>query len=100
MVYYVKQGTVPDSRHTYMERDRLLREELFGEESFEGPYSLIYHSDEPTDVVSLSRVEKKNVPRDDSEDGHRHFRTFELKPFGDFYSARIPLIFNDRIVIA
>ena len=99
MVYYVKQGIMPDSRHTYMEKDHLLREELFGEESFEGPYSLIYHSEEPTDVVSLSRVEKKNVARDASEDGHRHFKAFELKPSGDFYSARIPLIFNDRIVI-
>ena len=48
MVYYVKQGKVPRYRHTYDDRKNLLREELFGEESFEGLYSLLYHRNVPT----------------------------------------------------
>ena len=36
MVFYVRRGEVPESRHTFDDREKLLREELFGEDSFEG----------------------------------------------------------------
>ena len=58
MVFYVKQGKMPVTRHTYENKGKLLREELLGEESFEGPYSLLYHRNEPTRIKSIREVEK------------------------------------------
>lgn len=43
MVYYIRHGEMPESRHTYTGRDKLLREELFGLKAFDGEYSLLYH---------------------------------------------------------
>ena len=101
MVFYVRQGEMPESRHTYQNRERLLREELFGEESFEGPYSLLYHLGEPTRVKSLTRVGKESLLEgSQSEMRHRHLKTFELKPKGDFIDGRIPLMFNSSLVIS
>lgn len=73
MVYYVKQGIVPESRHTYDDRGKVRREELFGEESFDGPYSLIYHINEPTRVSSVQSEKKYESMRKDSVMLHRHF---------------------------
>ena len=60
-MFYVKQGNMPQSRHTYGDINGMLREELFGEESFDGPYSLLYHSGEPTEVKAIEKKEKEGI---------------------------------------
>lgn len=98
MVYYVKQGDVPESRHTYDSREKLYREELFGEESFEGPYSLIYHRNEPTRVLSVSDMEKKKFRNDKgSPHRHLHFDTNVLKRDGDLIGGRNYLLYNSTL---
>ncbi len=101
MVFYVKQGRMPESRHTYDSRDSILREELFGEESFEGPYSLLYHLGEPTRVRSVSRKDKTKLAEgSQAEMRHRHIKTFEIEARGDFIDGRIPLMFNSSLVLS
>ena len=100
MVYYVKQGKIPRYRHTYDDRKNLLREELFGEESFEGLYSLLYHRNEPTRVLDIREVAKKEFdPSGENKMIHRHLKTSELGRTGDMVSGRRYLFYNDRIRI-
>ncbi|MEM0155004.1 MAG: homogentisate 1,2-dioxygenase [Thermoplasmataceae archaeon] len=97
MVYYVRQGEMPESRHTYEKREKLLREELFGEESFEGPFSLLYHTGEPTRVASVSRSEKKQIVSGTEEYKHRHIESEKCERSGDFIDSRTYLLYNSRM---
>lgn len=98
MVYYVKQGEMPESRHTYIERAKLYREELFGEEGFEGPYSLLYHLGEPTRIKSVKKVTKDNVPENAADQFlHRHFDTTSFTRHGDIVTGRNIVLFNDDV---
>ena len=98
MVYYVRQGIITESRHTYDDSKHILKEELFGEESFDGPYSLLYHEREPTRVKSIRRIEKPHLSDgSDDELRHRHLKGFQVKPHGDFISGRTCLMFNDDV---
>lgn len=100
MVFYVKQGELPESRHTYISRSKLYREELFGEEGFDGPYSLLYHIGEPTRVKEVSRADKAQTLVSNSEELlHRHFETSELKRSGDFVTGRQYILFNDSVLM-
>ncbi len=99
MVYYVKQGILPESRHTYVSRDLMYREELFGEESFDGPYSLLYHSGEPTRVKSITRLNKKQPGLVEGEIGHKHLAGSKLPASGDFYEGRRYLLVNKDVKI-
>lgn len=94
----MKQGEVPESRHTYDSRDKVYREELFGEESFEGPYSLIYHRSEPTRVASMEDLNKEQFKRSGNFK-HRHmlFDTQKLQREGDIVSGRQYLLYNDNL---
>lgn len=98
MVYYVKQGEVPESRHTFDSKDKVYREELFGEESFDGPYSLIYHKHEPTRVIDLQDLPKKEFnKRGKSPHRHLHLDTNKLERSGDLLSGRQYLFFNSTL---
>ena len=100
MVFYVRKGKVPEFRHTYDSRDELLREELFGEESFEGPYSLLYHLTEPTRVIGVSREKKKNANGADQENNlHRHLKAFSLRREGNYITGRKDLLVNSKTKI-
>lgn len=100
MVFYAKMGEVPRYRHTFDDRNRLLREELFGEESFDGLYSLLYHEDEPTRISSIEDLKKPEFdPIQDAAMIHRHFRSSQLTRNGDLVSGRRYLLYNDRLRI-
>lgn len=100
MAFYVKQGELPESRHTYDDRNRILKEELFGEESFDGPYSLLYHEREPTRVAGIEREERKSVSEGSTEElRHRHLKAFEMKPHGDLIRGRRYLMFNSQVYL-
>lgn len=98
MVYYLRQGELPESRHTFTDRANFRREELFGEESFEGPYSLLYHIGEPTRVKSIKKVEKDLIDAGSATELlHRHFITSSLGKGGDLVSGRKFILFNNSV---
>ncbi|MDS0256582.1 homogentisate 1,2-dioxygenase [Thermoplasmatales archaeon AK] len=99
MVFYVKMGKVPKLRHTFDDRNTLYREELFGEESFDGPYSLLYHLREPTRVAKLTKESKEQLVQSDDRFMHRHIHSDQVKTDGDFIKARTVLLFNSTINI-
>lgn len=98
-MFYVKQGKMPDLRHTFDDREHLLREELFGEESFDGPYSLLYHENEPTEVNSIAELRKESVKPSNKAISHRHFRSLQLGKDGSFITGRKVLMYNSRLSI-
>ncbi len=98
MAFYVRQGRMPESRHTYDDRSNILREELFGEESFDGPYSLLYHLGEPTRVKSVKKIPRDPVDKSSADVMiHRHFQTGKLGRGGDFVTGRRYLMFNSTV---
>ncbi|MGC8644789.1 MAG: homogentisate 1,2-dioxygenase [Thermoplasmata archaeon] len=99
MVYYVKQGNLPHTRHTFDDRGVIWREELFGEESFEGSYSLLYHRDEPTRVKLLREVMKEGFALGNGL-LHRLIHTDLLGREGDFVSGRRVLLSSGPLLIS
>jgi Homogentisate 1,2-dioxygenase len=99
MVFYVKQGKLPESRHTYNNRSELRREELFGEDSFEGAYSLLYHLNEPTRIKSFKEVKKDVEIQTDNQYMHRHLKTGSLERKGSLVTGKQTVMMNDRIKV-
>lgn len=99
MVFYVKQGKLPESRHTYDNRNELRREELFGEDSFEGAYSLLYHLNEPTRIKSFREVQKDIEKKTDNLYMHRHLKTGTLDRKGSIVNGKQTVMMNDRIKV-
>lgn len=99
MVYYVRQGKMPRTRHTFERANELLREELFGEESFDGSYSLLYHKNEPTRIRSIREI-KKREPGFKLLASHTLVHTDKMEREGDFITGRKPLFGNERLVIS
>ena len=99
MVYYVRQGKIPLTRHTYDSRAKLLMEELFGEESFDGSYSLLYHRNEPTRIKSIKEIGKKRL-KFEVQELHKMINTDAVKREGNFFNGRKPLFGNESLVIS
>lgn len=98
MVFYVRQGKVTESRHTFDDSAHIMKEELFGEESFDGPYSLLYHEREPTRVKSIRRIDKAPLSTGSEEElRHRHLKGFQIRAHGDFINGRTCLMFNEDL---
>lgn len=100
MVFYLKQGELPEARHTYISESKLYKEELFGEESFDGPYSLLYHLNEPTRVRSIRRVNKPDLVANSTDELlHRHLKGSILPRADDFIKGRRYLLFNEKVFL-
>lgn len=97
-MYYVKYGKLPEFRHTYINKDNLLREELFGLDAFDSEYSLLYHLYDPAEVESITKEPKKIYEKIDDVK-HRHIKTEKFKKYSDFFYGRKILFFNDIISI-
>ncbi len=101
-MFYVSRGKVPHKRHTQHRAPdgSLYAEELFGVEGFVGRSSLLYHVIPPTRTYKIEPVSE--VVLEEAEDGvHRHrlVNTKSCDPRGDVVTGRIPLFFNNDVVM-
>jgi len=101
-VFYVSRGIVPHKRHTQHRAPdgSLYAEELFGVEGFTGRSSLLYHLVPPTRTHRIEPV--RRVVLEEADDGAHHHRLIATKavdPAGDPISGRIPLFFNNDVVM-
>ncbi|SMD30971.1 homogentisate 1,2-dioxygenase [Picrophilus oshimae] len=87
-MYYVKNGNIPEYRHTYDNVDSIYREELFGLNAFDGPYSLIYHEYDPTEFYDYEFIKYDQYKYDD-EIKHRHIKTSLIPRSGNIFSRNI-----------
>ncbi|MEO7104403.1 MAG: homogentisate 1,2-dioxygenase [Gemmatimonadaceae bacterium] len=102
MPIYHTLGAIPRKRHIAFRKPsgELYAEELMGHEGFTGTSSLLYHTYPPTMVKSVRRVKEMKYEEDtDVTLRHRHFRTSHIKKGGSPTMDRIPLLFNQDVVM-
>lgn len=102
MPTYLQKGKVPSKRHTQM-RDKngnLYYEEHMSREGFSDIYTNGYHVYPPTRISKVGKFRKLELKeKQDDTHRHHHFETFKLKEQGNWISGRIPLMFNNEVVL-
>jgi homogentisate 1,2-dioxygenase len=104
MIHRHQLGKVPPKPHTaFYEDGKLLMEQCVTKEGFDGPFSILYFREPPTDET---RVESMTIegfaPFEilaDQPLHRRHVKTQDMKPGGDFLTGRRTLFVNDDIHI-
>lgn len=102
MPHYVKMGNIPHKRHTQFRKPDggLYYEQLMGTKGFSGIQSLIYHINPPTQVTKATKIKDIYLEFEDKAAlTHRHFRTWNTEPGGDFYEARKIMLANEDLSI-
>jgi homogentisate 1,2-dioxygenase len=103
MPFYHRLGELPPKRHTQFRRPdgSLYHEQVMGTRGFEGMQSIVYHRRAPTAILHAEdrgpieiALEPPGALR------HRHFRTRQLAPNGDFITGRQPLLHNNDVTIS
>jgi homogentisate 1,2-dioxygenase len=105
MLDRVVQGTVPRKHHIALrdERGRLLYEEAYTTQGFEGPYTLLYHRHRPHAQHAAEARHGWSAPRPAPPRAlaKRHYRTQDLRRAGGpAIDARVPLLFNADVVVS
>ena len=101
-MFYAARGSIPPKRHTQHRAPdgSLYAEELFGVEGFTGRSSLLYHVTPPTRTHRIEPVSE--IRLEEADDGYHHHRLIDaagIEPNGDAVTGRIPLFFNNDIVM-
>tara|TARA_B100000700_G_scaffold210430_1_gene231305 strand:- start:1153 stop:2298 length:1146 start_codon:yes stop_codon:yes gene_type:complete len=101
MPFYQTRGLIPPKRHTVFKRsvDQIYYEELISREGFSSIYSNIYHLRMPTRVVKMGKFKPISIKKADTKHQARHIQTQNILNHGDIIYDRIPLLFNNDVVI-
>jgi homogentisate 1,2-dioxygenase len=102
-MHYYSLGQIPLKRHTQFRKSdgSLYQEQLFSTEGFSDLYSLIYHSNPPTQIVQVGdpiSVAPKKIH--DKQLKHRCLKGFQLTPEKDYLSSRKPVLVNNECYIS
>ncbi|MEW6250656.1 MAG: hypothetical protein AB1716_08400, partial [Planctomycetota bacterium] len=98
-------GQFPAKPHTTLYEDgRLLLEQMITREGFNGPFTILYYRQPPTDEVEVSAFSAPGFcPVELAPDEplqRRHIRTQDLEPGGDFLTGRRTLLVADALDLA
>ncbi len=102
----IARGQLPPKPHTELrlEGGRLLYEQCLTRQGFDGPFTISYHLHRPQafERTPTTRKWTSAVRQEDHFDPlvRRHFRTSQLELAGDSLDARVPLLFNDDVVVS
>ena len=102
MPFYQKRGIVPSKRHTQM-RDKsgiLYPEELISRNGFSGIYSNLYHRNPPSAIQEIGKCKKLKLSKIFDKHRPKHLETYKINYSKSFYNNRVPLFFNDKVVIS
>ena len=102
MPFYNKQGEVPHKRHTVFKNKQgsLYYEELVSRGGFSGMFSNLYHLYRPTKIINIGPFKKFELSSPKFTHRARHINTSSLDHEGDILSARVPLFYNNDIIIS
>src|SRR5882762_178936 len=108
MPYYQRLGEVPRKHHIWFHRngsapsyknEGIAYEHVFTTQGFDEAYSIMYHLRPPTRVRNVELIkhwEPKKVT--DSPLRHHHLKTANIPRRGDFYTGRVPMLFNKDVI--
>lgn len=97
-MHYYSLGKIPSKRHVQFRKEdgSLYHEELFSTIGFDDLYSLIYHSNPPTQILQVGdpySVAPKVVKSKQLK--HRSLQGFKIKPEDDYLESRKPIMVNN-----
>ena len=101
MSFYQSKGLIPNKRHTVFKKDAdsIYYEELISRKGFSGIYSNVYHLKMPTKINKLGKIHAVNIESIKTKHQVRHLQTTIISNKGDIIYDRIPLMFNDDLII-
>ena len=101
MPFYQKRGQIPEKRHIQFRdtNDNLYWEELISRQGFSHIYSNAYHINPPTAIDKIGEPIENNIEPVDRSHKHYHIKTSKINSNGDAISSRVPLFFNEDIVV-
>ena len=101
MPFYQSKGLIPSKRHTIFKKDAnsIYYEELISRKGFSGIYSNVYHLKMPTKINKLGKIHVVNIESIKTKHQVRHIKTQIISNKGDIIYDRIPLMFNDDLII-
>lgn len=96
-MHYHCLGKIPPKRHTQFRKEdgTLYHEELFSTIGFDDLYSLIYHSNPPTQILQVGdpySVAPEVIHSKDLK--HRSLKGFKIKPEEDYLKSRKAVLVN------
>ncbi len=103
MPFYQKRGRFPRKRHTVFPKDdgSLHYEELIGNRGFQGPSSLLYRLERPTQLLSTEFLGSvAPVAVGPSALRPHHFRLGAVPEGGDPVQDRTPILFNTEVTVS
>lgn len=107
MPAYLKLGSIPRKRHiAHRAEPGHLGEGIYYEEvvtsaGFSGAYSIAYHLRPPTRVRKVEAAGSTELTAaHEPALRHHHLRTSQIPPQGDPISGRLPLFFNQHVVLS
>jgi homogentisate 1,2-dioxygenase len=101
MPIYIQRGKIPPRRHVVYKspEGKHYFEEHISRLGFSDIYSNVYHIHMPTRVAKVGRFRAVTIEAIEGEHRHRHLKTAELKPEGDWVTGRKPLMFNSDVLM-
>ena len=101
MPIYIQRGKIPQRRHTVFKspQGKHHYEEHISRLGFSDIYSNVYHIHMPTRVAKVGKFRPITLEAIEGEHRHRHLKTFDLKPEGDWVTGRRPMMFNTDIAM-
>jgi len=101
MSFYIHKGNIPPKRHTvFKHKNKLVYEQHVSREGFSGTYSNMYHLSMPTQLSKVGNFKKITIEKAIDKHQTRHLKTFEIKKNGNAIDSRVPLFFNNDIIIS
>ncbi len=102
MPFYQQRGRIPEKRHIQFrdKKGQLYWEELISREGFGYVYSNVYHLHPPTAVDGIGDFIPQSLDPIKNTHTPRHIRTRSLEARGNIISSRIPLFYNDDVIIS
>ena len=101
MPFYNSKGTIPPKRHTVFKKNKkLLFEQHISREGFSGIYSNLYHLSMPTKLSTVGDFKSLKISKASYKHKARHLMSYKIKKNDDAIKSRIPLMFNNDIIIS
>ena len=101
MPFYQTKGSVPPKRHTvFKHNNKLCYEELVSRQGFSDIYTNLYHINMPTSVKQVGAFTKIDLKEFNLKHQAHHFETSKLNNWGDCINSRVPISFNNSVIIS